>query len=334
MPTRRVVIVAFADVQILDVTGPGEVFATADRLGGTRGSRGSRYSVEVAAPTAGPIRSTGGVSLLPDRALDDVTGPIDTLVVAGGLGVFWAAEDGETVAQVDRIAAQARRVASVCTGAYLLAATGRLDGRRVTTHWAWAADLAARYPSITVDPDPIFIADGPVWTSAGVTAGIDLALELVGLDHGRAAAAEVARWLVMFLQRPGGQAQFSVPLAAGPLDGDALAPLQAWMIEHPGADLSVASLAARCHTSPRTFQRLVHRQTGMTPGAWVEQIRVEAARRALEATAMPVATIAERCGFRTVSTLYRAFDRRLGVAPAAYRSHFAAPTHVNQRSAS
>jgi transcriptional regulator GlxA family with amidase domain len=180
------------------------------------------------------------------------------------------------------------------------------------------------HPTVQVAPDQIFVRDGNVWTSAGVTAGIDLALALVARDHGRDVAADAARWLVVFLQRPGGQAQFSVPLAIAGLDTDVLAELQTWMVEHPDADLSVAALARRCHLSPRTFHRLVGRETGMTPGTWVEQIRVEAARRMLESTDLPVPAIARACGFGTVSTLYRAFERRLGVAPATYRHHFRA----------
>ncbi|MHB8664365.1 MAG: GlxA family transcriptional regulator [Acidimicrobiales bacterium] len=325
------VVVAFDGVQVLDVTGPAEVFASAERLGG---EPGVRYSIEIVAPTAEAITCSGGVTLVPDGPLADVTAPLDTLVVAGGPGVFRAAEDREIVAHVDRLAASARRVTSVCTGAFLLAATGRLDGRRATTHWAATAALAQRYPQVIVEPDPIFVRDGMTWTSAGVTAGIDLALELVGHDHGRETAAEVARWLVMFLQRPGGQAQFSVPLAAGGLEVDVLIDLQGWMIDHLDRDLSVTALAARCHLSPRTLHRLVRREVGMTPGAWVEQIRVEAARRALEATGLSISAIAERCGFRTVSTLYRAFDRRLGTAPASYRNHFRTSPPPLRRSAS
>lgn len=330
MSARRVVIVAFEGMQLLDVTGPSEVFSAADRLSG---EPGSRYTVGVAAPTAGPVRASSGLCLIADQALADVAGPIDTLVVAGGVGVFAAAQDPAIVTEVDRIAGGSRRVTSVCTGAFLLAATGRLAGRRATTHWSSTARLAADYPDIHVETDPIFVNDGAVWTSAGVTAGIDLALALIAGDHDRETAAEVARWLVMFLQRAGGQAQFSVPMTTGALATDTLGTLQAWMVEHPGADLSVGALAARCHQSSRTLQRLVRRETGMTPGAWVEQIRVEAARRALETSDTPVAVIAATCGFRTLSTLYRAFERRLGVTPASYRSHFRTlPSH--ERSAS
>ena len=318
MPAQ-IVIVGFPDAQVLDITGPAEVFSVADRLSGREGSR---YQVRLATPGPGPLRTSGPIALVPDTTLDELAGPIHTLVVAGGTGAMAASEDPQIVGLVDRAARRARRVTSVCTGAFVLAATGRLDGRRATTHWAWTDLLARRYPAVTVEPDPIFVVDGNVWTSAGVTAGIDLALELVAQDHGRTVAAQVARQLVVFLQRPGGQAQFSVPLGTAVAETDELHALQSWMVEHPAGDLSVGAMAAQCHVTQRTFHRLVRRQTGMTPAAWVEQVRVEAARRSLESSALPVATIARQTGFGTVSTLYRAFERRVGVTPAAYRRHF------------
>lgn len=330
---RRIVIAVFDRIQLLDVTGPSEVFAAADRLAAVTGVRRhadgpdageshrleeGRYTIELASADGRPVRSSSGLLLGADAPIGDVTGPIDTLIVPGGPGVREALA---MAPEIDRLAGQARRVASVCTGAFLLAATGRLAGRRATTHWASTDRLATEHPDIHVENDPIFVRDDPYWTSAGVTAGIDLCLALVASDHGQTIAADVARWLVMFLQRPGGQAQFSVPLqAAGATD--VLGDLQVWVVEHPAADLSVAALADRCHMAPRSFQRFVRRELGMTPGEWVEQIRVEAARRALEAGDESVASIAEACGFRTLSTLYRAFDRRLGVTPASYRSHF------------
>jgi transcriptional regulator GlxA family with amidase domain len=317
--TAEIVIAAFPDAQMLDIVGPAEVFSVADRLAG---ATGARYRVRVAAPECGPLRSNGPIVLVPDLALRAVRGPVDTLIVAGGTGAITASEDPDIVRAVDRIARRARRVTSVCTGAFVLAEAGWLDGRRATTHWAWADRLAERYPDVDVDADPIYVADGDVWTSAGVTAGIDLALELVANDHGREVAGQIARQLVVFLQRPGGQAQFSVPLGATVSASSELHALQSWMVEHPAADLSVTALADRCHIHQRTFHRLVRRQTGMTPAEWVEQVRVECARRALESTALPVAVIARQTGFGTVSTLYRAFQRRVGATPAGYRRHF------------
>jgi transcriptional regulator GlxA family with amidase domain len=214
------------------------------------------------------------------------------------------------------------RVASICTGAFVLAAAGLLDGRRATTHWASCRSLAERHPRVEVDPDPIFVRDGDVWTSAGVTAGLDLALALVEEDLGRRVALEVARWLVVFLQRPGGQSQFSAPLVAQAAQRRPLRDLQAWVAEHLGEDLTVARLAERVAMSERTFSRAFRRETGITPAVWVEGLRVERARMALEDSDAGVHVVARACGFGSVETLRRAFHRRLGVGPAAYRSRF------------
>jgi len=212
----------------------------------------------------------------------------------------------------------------VCTGAYVLAAAGLLDGRRATTHWSWCDDLQSRHPAVTVERDPIFVVDGPVRTSAGVTAGMDLALALVEEDLGPRVALEVARWLVVFVKRPGGQAQFSVQLAGQSAERSPLRELQAWIADHIDADLSVPALAARACMSDRHFARAFKAETGMTPAVYVESLRVERARLALESGAAPIDAVAARCGFGTVETLRRAFARRLGVSPAAYRNRFAA----------
>jgi transcriptional regulator GlxA family with amidase domain len=317
VPTRRIVLVAADGLQSLDLTGPLEVLHAAGRV--VPGA----YRIQVAG-TAGtaPVRSTSGLALLPDVALADVRGHVDTLIVAGGEGARAAAEDLAVVAAVRRAAGRSRRVASVCTGAFLLAAAGLLDGRRATTHWASCRSLAERHPRVEVDPDPIFVRDGDVWTSAGVTAGLDLALALVEEDLGRRVALEVARWLVVFLQRPGGQSQFSAPLVAQAAQRRPLRDLQAWVAEHLGEDLTVARLAERVAMSERTFSRAFRRETGITPAAWVEGLRVERARMALEDSDAGVDVVARACGFRSVETLRRAFHRRLGVGPAAYRSRF------------
>ena len=310
---RRVVILAFPGVQTLDVTGPAEVFRAASLI------QPPGYEVIVAAPEAGPL-ATSTVSLMPDATLGELTGPIDTLLVAGGTGTRRAEEDKDLIAWIARAAGRSRRVTSVCTGAFLLARAGLLDGRRATTHWASCADLAARYPDVNVEPDPIFIRDGDVATSAGVTAGMDLALALVEEDLGRDTALEAARWLVVFLQRPGGQAQFSAQLAAQAADRAPLRELQAWIPDHLDEDLSVAALAGRTGMSDRNFARAFRRETGMTPGAYVEAARVERARIALETGDLPVETVAEQAGFGTVETMRRAFRRRVGVSPANYRT--------------
>jgi len=313
MPRRRIVIVAFPDVQALDVAGPAEVFAQA---GG--------YDVQVAAPAREPLATGSGYAIVPDLALHEVRGPIDTLVVAGGAGTRAAHADDGLTAWLAATAPRARRIASVCTGAFLLARAGLLDGRRVTTHWAWCDALAAAYPSVTVDADPIFVADGRVWTSAGVTAGMDLALALVEDDLGPERALDVARQLVLFVRRPGGQSQFSAGLRAQGATRAPLRELQAWISDHLGADLAVSALAERAHMSERHFARAFKDETGVTPAAYVEQVRVERARLLLESTPAPVAAVAAQCGFGTVETLRRAFARRVGVSPVAYRERFAA----------
>jgi transcriptional regulator GlxA family with amidase domain len=312
---RRVVIVAFPGVQPLDVVGPAEVFTTAATV-----SRGA-YSVEVAAPESGPVPSTS-VGVVADRALRSCRGPIDTLVVAGGPGSRDAARDDAFVSWVRAAAARSRRVSSVCTGAFVLARAGLLDGRRATTHWASCERLAQRHSAVTVEPDPIFVRDGEVYTSAGVTAGMDLALALVEDDLGRRVALEVARWLVLFVKRPGGQSQFSAQLAAQTPDREPLRELQEWIAGNLDADLSVPALAARAHMSERNFARAFRRELGLTPGAYVEVARVEAARIALESAATPVDVVARQAGFGTVETMRRAFHRRLGVGPAEYRARF------------
>jgi len=312
---RRVVIVAFRDVQPLDVVGPAEVFHTAGRLAS------DAYEVTIAAPEPGTL-SASAVDLSVSTALKDVTGPIDTLIVAGGVGVLALERDERFIEALRSAAKRSRRVAGVCTGAFLLAAAGLLDGRRATTHWASCALLAERHPATEVDPDPIFVRDGNVYTSAGVTAGMDLALALVEEDLGRETALTTARWLVLFVKRPGGQAQFSAQLHAQQADRRPLRELQAWIADNVGADLSVPTLAARVHMSERNFARAFAREVGMTPAAYVECARVESARMALEAGDAPVESVAVRAGFGTVETMRRAFQRRVGASPADYRRRF------------
>jgi transcriptional regulator GlxA family with amidase domain len=312
---RRVVIVIFPGVQALDVIGPAEVLRAASLL------RAPGYDVTIAAPQQGPIQSSTA-ALVPDARLEECGGPIDTLIVAGGNGTRRAEEDDDLVGWLREAAPRARRVASVCTGAFLLARAGLLDGRRATTHWASCAELARRYPAVTVEPDPIFVRDGNVATSAGVTAGMDLALALVEEDLGREVALEAARWLVVFLKRPGGQAQFSAQLAAQTAERAPLRELQAWIPDHLEEDLSVPALARRACMSERNFARAFRRETGMTPGAYVETARVERARMALESGDLPVEAIARQAGFGTVETLRRSFRRRVGVSPIDYRTRF------------
>jgi transcriptional regulator GlxA family with amidase domain len=313
---RRVVIAAFPRVQTLDVHGPAEVFTTATQLSGRGG-----YAVEVVAPRPGPI-PTSSVALYPDRTIDRCRGPIDTLLVAGGRGVQAAVDDERLVGWLRDAAKRSKRVTSVCTGAFLLARAGLLDGRHATTHWASCGELARRHPEVEVESDPIFVRDGNVITSAGVTAGMDLALALVEEDLGREVALETARWLVLFLKRPGGQAQFSAQLGAQMADREPLRELQGWLPDHLGEDLSVPALARHACMSERNFARAFRDETGMTPAAYVEVARVESARMALETGDLPVETIARQAGFGTVETMRRAFRRRVGVSPDGYRGRF------------
>ena len=311
-------ILAFPGVQPLDVIGPAEVFAGADALAG-----GDAYTVEVVAQAAAPITSrSSGYGIVPKRTTAACRGPIDTLLVGGGVGVDKAQHDPELIRWIRSAARRSRRITSVCTGSFLLARAGLLEGRTVTTHWASTAELARRHPELEVDPNPIFVRDGDIWTSAGVTSGMDLSLALVGEDLGREVAVEVARWLVLFLQRPGGQAQFSTHLSAQLAERRPLRELQAWVADNLDADLRVEALAKRAAMSPRNFARLFRREIGLTPAAYVEELRVERARQLLEEASDPVELIAAQCGFGTPETMRRAFARRVGTSPAQYRSRF------------
>jgi transcriptional regulator GlxA family with amidase domain len=322
--SRHVVVVAYPGVNALDVIGPLEVFATAAALG-MRGPGGTpAYTTEVAAARPGTFVTQSGVQLVASRSLAALRGGIDTLLVAGGMGTARALEDRILLAALRRLAPRVRRLGSVCSGSFILAEAGLLDGRRATTHWMWCRTLAERYPRVRVDPDPIFVRDGNVYTSAGVTAGMDLALALVEDDCGRELALRAARQMVLFLRRPGGQSQFSAQLAVQAADREPLRELQAWVVDHPGADCSVPALAQRVAMSPRNFARVFLREVGMTPAHYVEQVRVEAARRRLEESRDGVDVIAEDCGFGTGETMRRAFLRHLHVAPTDYRTRFRA----------
>lgn len=308
---RRVVIAAFPECMSLDVVGPAEVFATA-----------GAYDVEVVAPDPEPFFMSNGMQVVPHAAMADVRGPIDTLMIAGGEGTRRMATEPRVLEWTRAAAKRSRRITSVCSGAFVLGAAGLLNGRRATTHWAWCDTLAQLYPDVEVERDSIFVVDGDVYTSAGVTAGMDLALALVEEDLGADVAREVAQQLVVFLRRPGGQSQFSAQIAAPPAEREPLREVQAYIAGNVAADLSVPALAERAAMSPRNFARAFRRETGMTPAAYVESVRVEQARIALEGSDAQVESIARHCGFGTVETMRRAFHRRLGVGPAAYRSRF------------
>jgi transcriptional regulator GlxA family with amidase domain len=319
---REIVIVVYAGVQSLDFAGPLEVFASAQRLIEQTGRDARGYRVRLVSVDGGPLESSSGLIVTPHGCLAEAPAEIDTLIVVGGFGRERAAADRVLLEWISRASASARRTASVCTGAFLLAAAGLLDGRRATTHWAAAAELAARYPAVDVDPEPIFLRDGPVWTSAGVTAGMDLALALVEEDLDRDAALAIARHLVLFLRRPGNQSQFSATLSAQAPAREPLREVQRHVVEHPAGDLSVEALAARAHMSPRHFARAFAAESGVTPARYVEQVRLEAARRRLEDGREPIATVAAACGFGTAETMRRTFLRALDVGPAEYRRRF------------
>ncbi len=313
---RLVLIVAYEGVQLLDVAGPAEVFSTAAKL------NSGGYRLLIASPEGDAVRTDSGLTLGADIALADAPSHVDTLVVAGGLGAFTAVESPELLTALAPLRDRARRVCSVCTGALLLAAAGWLHGRRATTHWMACGDLARRHPDIDVEPDRIFVRDGDVYTSAGVTAGMDLALALVEADHGAELARAVARALVLFLQRPGGQSQFSARLDH-PVPADTtLRPVLDAIIADPAADHRLPGLAARAAVSERHLTRLFLQHTGTTPGRFVERVRVEAARGLLEQDALGVRSVAARTGFGSEETLRRAFLRVLGVAPSEYRARF------------
>jgi transcriptional regulator GlxA family with amidase domain len=323
---RNVAILAYPGVQSLDVTGPLEVFSGARQLLEATGGNDPGYHVTVVSLDGAPTTTSSGLTIVPDAAIQRAPRSIDTLVVAGGPGAEQACVDPALRGWIAARAPRVRRVASVCTGALLLAEAGLLDGRRATTHWAFAAELARRYPRVEVDPEPIYVRDGKVWTSAGVTAGMDLSLALVEEDLDREAALVIARHLVLFLRRPGNQSQFSATLAAQAPERESLREVQRFAVENLAGDLSVETLAGRAHMSPRHFARSFRAQMGTTPARYVESLRLEAARRRLEDGGEPVGAIAAACGFGTAETMRRTFLRALGVGPAEYRRRFQGPT--------
>lgn len=319
MAQRTVLFVLFDGVQSLDATGPLEVFAGAERH--TPGT----YRIRTASLDGGPVRSSAGLTLVPDEALTAAPAP-HTLLVPGGEGT--RAPDPRLTEWLRTNGPRAPRLVSVCTGAVLLAAAGLLDGRRVTTHWAHCGTLARDHPAVAVDPEPIYVRDGHIATSAGVTSGIDLALALVEEDLDRDVALTVARHLVVFLRRPGNQAQFSAQLAAQTAQRAPLREVQRWITEHPAGDLTVESLATMARLSPRHFARAFRDETGMTPGRYVDRVRLEHARRLLEDTGDGVEEVARASGYGTPEAMRRAFVKALGTAPAEYRRRFRpATTH-------
>ena len=320
---RRIVLLVYEDMNLLDLAGPLQAFATANRIS-ERSGGGVLYETFVASVNGGQVMTSAGLPVA-SQALSTLADlPIDTLITAGGC-------KGETFTVCPALAAWivdrapfARRVCSVCTGAFLLAAAGQLSGRRVATHWAWVERLRRLYPDMLVDADALFINDGPVWTSAGVTAGIDMTLALIEEDAGHRIAIDTARQLVMFIKREGGQSQFSAPLAAQSGDDGTFAGLHAWIAAHLDDDLRVTRLAQQAGMSLRTFVRTYTATVGRTPAKTVEAIRMEATCRALESTALPLKTIAAHVGYAEEQSLRRVFFRHFGIGPLSYRERFTA----------
>lgn len=317
---RRVSVLAYDQANTVDVTGPLEVFATANALLAEHGLKTPPYETELLGMDDRPIRSSSGVRLLSDRTYSEARPP-HTLLVAGG-DCSEEMENEDLLRWLRRTHRKVRRLGSVCTGAFLLAAAGLLDGRRATTHWRFVDALADYCPSVKLEPDAVFVRDGRIFTSAGVTAGMDLALALVEQDHGRELALSVARHLVVFLKRPGGQSQFSSQLAAQSVPEGPLDELAAWILDHLDEDLSVERLADRVAMSPRNFARVFAREVGVTPAKFVERARIDRARRVLEESREPIEKVATRCGFGTAERMRRTFQRHLKVVPSDYRQRF------------
>jgi len=318
-PGRRVLLVLWDTVRMLDVGGPIDVFGTAD-------PSSTLYRITTASVGGRDVTTYRGPDLRVDAALEDVDADdVDTIVVAGGQSYAAAAADPVLIAEVRRLAAKSRRVTSVCTGAFVLAAAGLLDGRRATTHWASCAAMASSYPGIAVEEDAIFVRDGRIATSAGVTAGIDLALALVEEDHGIEVSRRVAKRLVVFMQRPGGQSQFSVRAQVTNPRNEHLRRVLDAIAGDPAGEHSRASMAETASMSVRNFTRLFTEEVGVPPAQFVEQARVEAAKALLELGDDGLEVIADRAGFRSEETMRRAFIRVLGITPGAYRSRFGRP---------
>ncbi|MGV9301189.1 GlxA family transcriptional regulator [Amycolatopsis sp. NPDC003676] len=311
---RQVVILGYPDAELLDIACVSDVFDAATRLGAAR-----PYEVRLASVDGLPFACQSGLTLAPHVRIDQVRGPLDTFVVAGGIGHLAAAKDERLLAHVRRLSQASRRTASVCTGATVLAAAGLLSGRRATTHWSHASRLAEQYPSVTVDPVPLFVRHGDVYTSAGVTSGLDLTLAFVEEDHGPTLAREAARSLVTYLQRPGNQAQVSMFLAGPPPEHRQVRDLTAYVAEHLADDLGAPALANQAGISTRQLTRLFDAHLGTTPGKYVRTVRAEHAARLLSGTDLPLAAIARRCGFGSTETLRQAFLDHFDTPPSAYR---------------
>lgn len=317
-PPRKIVLVAYDGVQSLDLVGPMEVFAMANRFAGV-----AAYDITVASPRGGEVVSNAGLRIAGTKPVAELPDDLDTVLVAGGDGEARRRVAGpELLGWLRARLGRTRRIGSICDGALVLAASGLLEGRRATTHWSAATELHALAPAVRLEPDAIFVADPPFYSSAGVTAGMDLCLAFVEADLGAEVALAVARNLVLFMRRPGGQSQYSAGLAIGQTTEPRLAALTAELTADPTGDLSLPALAARAGMSERNFSRAFHREVGVTPARFVEVARLDRAKTLLETTDWPLARVAERSGFGSLDALHRVFRKRLGATPAEYRARF------------
>jgi transcriptional regulator GlxA family with amidase domain len=311
---RKVVIVGYHDAVLVEIACTTDALDIANRLGAA-----PHYDMVLAGPVDRPMRCSSGLTLVAPNRLDRIDGPLDTLVVAGGPGSEQAVTDGPMLTHLRRLADTSKRVASICSGAFILAAAGLLDGKRATTHWEYAADLARQYPRVTVDPAPLFIKDGNVYTAAGVTSALDLSLAFIAEDHGPTLARNVARSLVVYLQRPGNQAQVSMFLSAPPPEHRIVGDLAGHITGNLDADLNTPALAARAGTSTRHLTRLFNAHLGTTPSRYVRSVRTEAAAKLLSDTVLPLTAVARRCGFGSTETLRQAFIDHYATSPSMYR---------------
>lgn len=325
MAPLRVIIVAMPCKEVVEVDGALDAFYAANQALARSAKREPGYEIEVVSPVT-IVRQWAGLRLVAERSYRTARGGIDTLIVTGVDGPDDARRDRDLIRWLRRRAPRVRRVVGLCTGSYVLAEAGLLDNRRATTHWMDCDRMARLYPRVRVEQDPIYVRDGNIYTSAGSTAGLDLVLALVEEDFGRGVALQVAQRMIVFLRRPGGQAQFSALLSAQMAEREPIRDLQTWILEHPGRDLSLEALARQVAMSPRNFFRVFVREVGMTPGRFVERVRVEAARRLLEETSRGVSDVAAACGFGGPETMRLAFRRTLAVSPRRYRSRFSAAT--------
>lgn len=324
--TQNIIVVAFDQCQVLDVSGPVEALEKANVAIDAAHNFNVSYSISLVSSQVGRLKTSGAISLYVERDYasidDDELASLDTLIIAGGNGVKDAIKNKELLSLVTRASKTARRMVSICSGAYVLAELGLLNSRRATTHWDSADDFELRYPEVLLDIDSIYVCDGKFWTSAGITAGIDLTLALIEEDHGSRVALRVARQLVVYMMRAGGQAQFSAQLKLQRTHDTQLRNLMEWIDANPEGNLSVVKLAAHCAMSERNFNRRFTEETGVTPARYVEQSRLEHARSRLEESDMSLQQIADLSGFKSGEVMRRLFQRKLGLSPGLYRQRF------------